>query len=289
MKRPDWLVVPAPKAQDMDRIQELLNKGRLHTVCESAQCPNIGECFAHKTCTFMILGDVCTRNCSFCAVQHGRPQAPDPDEPRFVAESAKQLGLQYVVVTSVTRDDLPDGGAGQFASTIRAVKTAIPSAEVEVLIPDFQGDPDPLRTVMRAGPSIINHNIETVPRLYPEVRPQAVYERSLELLRNVAASAERKGIVTKSGLMLGLGEPHEEVVLAMKDLLAAGCGILTLGQYLRPSPRHLPIKEYVHPDEFDRLRRIGRDLGFQKVVAGPLVRSSYHAAQSFSELANAPG
>lgn len=284
MKRPDWLVLPAPNANDMDRIQALLDKGHLHSVCESAQCPNIGECFANKTCTFMILGDICTRNCAFCAVTHGRPSNPDPDEPKMVALTASQLGLRHVVITSVTRDDLTDGGAGQFAATILAIKHENPNTTVEVLIPDFRGEEAPLQQVISAAPDVINHNLETVPRIYSSVRPGAAYKQSLELLKNVSLICSDQHITTKSGLMLGLGETQEEVIEVMKDLLQAGCQILTMGQYLRPSPQHHPIIEYVHPDVFDQLAKIGKDLGFKNVVSGPLVRSSYHAGESFAAI-----
>lgn len=284
MQRPSWLVLPAPNANDMDRIQALLGKGQLHSVCESAQCPNIGECFANKTCTFMILGDICTRNCTFCAVPHGRPSRPDPNEPNMVGLTAKQLGLKHVVVTSVTRDDLPDGGAGQFAATIHAIRRENPDATVEVLIPDFGGKDAPLKEVIAAAPNVINHNLETVPRIYSSVRPGAAYQQSLQLLKNVSMACPDQHITTKSGLMLGLGETREEVVEVMKDLLQAGCRILTLGQYLRPSPQHHPVIEYVHPDRFDQLADIGQELGFKQVVAGPLVRSSYHAGESYAAI-----
>ena len=284
MKKPSWLTLPAPNAQDMDRIRNLLGKGRLHSVCESAQCPNIGECFANKTCTFMILGDVCTRNCAFCAVTHGLPDSPDPGEPDMVALTVRQLGLKHVVVTSVTRDDLLDGGAGQFAAAIRAIKRENQGITVEVLVPDFRGREASLKQVLAAAPEVINHNVETVPRLYPTVRPGAIYERSLQLLRNVSQARPDRVITTKSGLMLGLGETEEEIVEVMRDLLEAGCRTLTLGQYLCPSPRHHPVVEYVHPNVFRRLAGIGEELGFRQVVAGPLVRSSYHAAESFAQL-----
>jgi len=284
LKRPDWLVLPAPKEDDMDRIHALLEKGRLHSVCESAHCPNIGECFADRTCTFMILGDVCTRNCNFCAVTHGQPFSPDPDEPKMVAQTAGQLELKHVVVTSVTRDDLPDGGAIQFAATIRAIKRELPNGTVEVLVPDFGGSKASLKLVIAATPDIINHNIETVPRIYPSVRPGAVYERSLKLLRDVSEAGSEPPIITKSGLMLGLGETRDEVVEVMRDLLEAGCRILTIGQYLRPSPLHHPVVEYVHPETFEQLADIGRELGFKQVVSGPLVRSSYHAAESLKAM-----
>lgn len=284
MKKPNWLVIPAPNANDMDNIQALLDKGQLHSVCESAQCPNIGECFANKTCTFMILGDTCTRNCAFCAVTHGKPSAPDPNEPGMVGLTAKQLGLKHVVVTSVTRDDLPDGGAGQFVATIEAIKRENPKATVEVLIPDFGGQDDPLKQVLAARPHVLNHNIETVPRIYPSVRPGAAYKQSMKLLGKVSLWYPDQEIMTKSGLMLGLGETQDEVVEVMKDLLEVGCRTLTLGQYLRPSAQHHPVVEFVHPDKFNHLAEIGKELGFRQVVAGPLVRSSYHAAESFAQL-----
>nr|WP_321396442.1 lipoyl synthase [uncultured Desulfobacter sp.] len=284
MKRPSWLVIPAPTEEDLDRIQAMLDKGHLHSVCESAHCPNIGECFANKTCTFMILGDVCTRNCRFCAVTHGKPGAVNQREPEMVGLTAKQLGLKHVVVTSVTRDDLPDGGAGHFAATIHAIRRENPAASVEVLIPDFKGDRPALQQVIDAAPDVINHNVETVPRLYAAVRPQAGYQQSLALIKNVSPAANPKRIITKSGIMLGLGETKDEVVGVMEDLLNAGCRLLTLGQYLRPSPDHHPVMDYVHPDTFDELADIGKKLGFARVVAGPLVRSSYHAAESFSNV-----
>lgn len=281
MKRPSWLVIPAPTEKDLDSIQSMLNKGHLHSVCESAQCPNIGECFANKTCTFMILGDICTRNCRFCAVTHGCPSAVDPNEPKMVGLTAKQLGLKHVVVTSVTRDDLLDGGAGQFAETILAIKREVQNATVEVLIPDFKAQKQALQKVIDAGPDVINHNMETVPRIYSTVRPGADYRQSLRVIKNVSLLSPGRNIITKSGVMLGLGETQDEVVEVMEDLLEAGCQLLTLGQYLRPSPQHHPLVEYIHPDIFDQLAETGRKLGFKQVVSGPLVRSSYHAAESF--------
>ncbi|WP_319759121.1 lipoyl synthase [Maridesulfovibrio sp.] len=284
MQKPEWLTIPAPDAQHMNSIRDLLGKGALHSVCESAQCPNIGECFASRTCTFMILGDICTRNCAFCAVTHGKPLAPDPEEPVKLALTAKQLGLKHIVITSVTRDDLPDGGAGHFASTIAAIRKETPESTVEVLIPDFKGEVGPLQQVVDAAPEVINHNVETVPRLYPTVRPAAKYKRSLELLSNVSRLSPKNKIKTKSGLMLGLGEQKAEVVAVMKDLLEAGCSILTIGQYLCPSPEHHPLIEYIHPDRFAEYAEIGTALGFKQVVSGPLVRSSYHAEKSFRQL-----
>jgi lipoic acid synthetase len=247
---------------------------RLHTVCQSAHCPNQGECFARGTATFLILGNTCTRSCGFCAVGQGTPAAPDPAEPRRVAEAAARLGLRHVVVTSVTRDDLPDGGSGHFAATIAAVRAAC-EATVEVLTPDFQGSAGSLTRVLEARPDVYNHNVETVPRLYPRVRPQASYERSLELLRRAAAHGH--GIMPKSGLMVGLGESHGEAVAVMKDLRRVGCEALTVGQYLRPSPAHLPVERFVPPEEFDQYRDEAKVLGFSVVAAGPFVRSSYHA------------
>lgn len=232
----------------------------------------------------MILGDVCTRNCRFCAVTHGKPGLVNAREPEMVGLTAKQLGLKHVVVTSVTRDDLPDGGAGHFAATIHAIRRENPATSVEVLIPDFKGERPPLQQVIDAAPDVINHNVETVPRLYSAVRPQAAYQQSLALIKNVSLAANPKRIITKSGIMLGLGETKDEVVGVMEDLLNAGCHLLTLGQYLRPSPEHHPVMEYVHPDTFDELADIGKRLGFARVVAGPLVRSSYHAAESFSSV-----
>jgi len=280
MNRPEWLTIQVPKAENLDRMKKLLDAGHLHTVCEGADCPNIGECFASKTCTFMILGDVCTRNCRFCAVSHGRPAQVDPGEPQAVALTSRQLGLKHVVVTSVTRDDLADGGAGHFADTIRAIRAAVPGVTVEVLIPDFQGKREALQRVIDARPDVINHNVETVSRLYSSVRPQAIYERSLELLHRVSTS----GILSKSGLMLGLGETNEEVIEAMQDLRDANCDILTLGQYLSPSPVHHPIVAYIHPETFNVLQQKAYNMGFLEVSAGPLVRSSYHAARALASI-----
>ncbi|MDD3364004.1 MAG: lipoyl synthase [Syntrophomonas sp.] len=282
MDRPDWLTVQVPEAEALDRMKLLLDSGHLHTVCEGADCPNIGECFANKTCTFMILGNVCTRNCRFCAVTHGRPSTVDPGEPQAVALTTRQLGLKHVVVTSVTRDDLADGGARHFAATIRAIRALVPEATIEVLIPDFQGSMDALQMVVDARPDVINHNVETVPMLYSSVRPQAIYSRSLELLHRVSESG--RDILSKSGLMLGLGETNGDVIEVMEDLRKVNCNILTLGQYLSPSPNHHPIVEYVHPDTFKMLQKMGYNMGFVEVNAGPLVRSSYNAAKTFSNI-----
>ena len=282
-ERPAWLTRKAPNEQTLEKMRALLEQGRLHTVCESADCPNIGQCFGEKTCTFMILGNTCTRNCRFCAVNHGRPEDVDPGEPCAVAATAKHLGLEHVVITSVTRDDLADGGAAHFAATIREIRAELPQSTVEVLIPDFQGSAAALKTVMETRPDVINHNTETVPRLYSTVRPQAEYRRSLQLIDRVSRSDMR--IVTKSGLMLGLGEKMDEVLTVMAELRAAGCQMLTLGQYLRPSPQHLPVVRYVEPDTFQTLAEKAYAMGFTNVAAGPLVRSSFHAARIFAETA----
>jgi lipoic acid synthetase len=273
--RPAWLRAPAPAGQNYRELKELITDLKLHTVCESAACPNVGECWNHRTATFMILGNVCTRRCGFCAVQKGGPLPVDYDEPRRVAEAAAIMGLRYVVVTSVNRDDRKDGGAELFALTIEALRERIPGCKVEVLVPDFQGSEPAMKTVMDARPDVLNHNTETVPRLYRQVRLGARYERSLAMLRY----AKELGPTTpvKSGLMLGLGETRDEVLQVMRDLAANRVDILTLGQYLRPSPKHLPIVRYVAPEEFAEYRKIGRELGFTHVEAGPLVRSSYHA------------
>jgi lipoic acid synthetase len=251
---------------------------KLHTVCEEAQCPNIGECWHHGTATFMILGDVCTRACAYCAVSHGRPAAADLDEPVRVADAIATLGLNYVVITSVDRDDLPDGGASIFAATVRETRARLASCRIEVLIPDFQGDEAALRTVLDARPDILNHNVETVPRLYRMARSGGRYPRTLELLDRSRRYAP--DVPTKTGLMVGLGEEHEEIVSTLKDLREVGCEILTIGQYLRPSPAHAPMVRYYHPDEFRALKQIALDLGFVHVESGPLVRSSYHAHET---------
>lgn len=250
----------------------------LNTVCQSASCPNIGECFSRGTATFMILGDVCTRNCGFCGVKHGLPTVVDPDEPARVAEAVSAMDLTYVVVTSVTRDDLPDGGADHFAQTIRAINHTVPSAKVEVLIPDFLGDRAALKTVLDARPYVLNHNVETISRLYSEVRPDANYSRSLELLET--AKEIEPSIYTKSGFMVGLGETAEEVSALLADLHAVGCGFVTIGQYLRPSKSNLPVVEYIPPPVFDEYRGIGEEMGFLHVASGPFVRSSYHAEEA---------
>jgi lipoyl synthase len=274
-RHPPWLKVRAPGGPGFTETKTTVKALGLHTVCEEARCPNIAECWGHRTATFMLLGDTCTRNCAFCAVSHGRPLAVDGGEPRRVAEAVARLGLRHVVVTSVNRDDLPDGGAGHFAATARSIKELVPHARVEVLVPDFQGDARAVRTVVASPIDILNHNIETVPRLYKRVRPGARYERSLEVLAE--GRRARRGCLTKAGMMLGLGEENVEIIRVFRDLRAVDCDILTLGQYLRPSAAHLPVERYVTPDEFAELRRDALAAGFRHVESGPLVRSSYHA------------
>ena len=274
-RHPDWIRARAPFGAAVAKTRAIVREHRLHTVCEEAQCPNLGECWAHDTATFMLLGDTCTRNCHFCAVTHGRPVAVDPDEPRRVAEAVARLGLRHVVVTSVNRDDLPDGGAGHFAETARQLRARIPQCAIEMLIPDFQGNMDALATVARAPIDVLNHNTETVPRLYKRARPGATYERSLGLL--TAAKELRPALRTKTGLMLGLGEEPDELRAVFRDLRAAACDVLTLGQYLQPSREELPVVRYVPPEEFAVLGEEARAMGFAYVESGPLVRSSYHA------------
>ncbi|OUM94372.1 MAG: lipoyl synthase [Thermobacillus sp. ZCTH02-B1] len=273
--KPDWLRIRLATDGGYAELKSMMRAKALHTVCEEARCPNIYECWANRTATFMILGDICTRACRFCAVKTGMPTELDLAEPERVAEAAEQMGLRHCVVTSVARDDLADGGASIFAMTIRAIRKRLPLCSVEVLIPDFQGNWDALRVVMDAKPDILNHNIETVRRLSDKVRAKAKYDRSLELLRR--AKEMRPEIPTKSGLMLGVGEEWHEILEAMDDLRAAGCDILTIGQYLQPTPNHLPVERYVHPDEFKALKEEGLKRGFRHVESGPLVRSSYHA------------
>jgi lipoic acid synthetase len=276
--RPDWLRAPAPAGENYRELKNLIESLKLHTVCESAACPNVGECWNQRTATFMILGNVCTRRCGFCAVQKGAPLEVDYDEPRRVAEAVAAMGLRFAVITSVNRDDRKDGGAELFALTIRAIRERIPGCGVEVLVPDFQGYHPAMDIVMDAAPDVLNHNTETVPRLYRQVRLGARYERSLDMLAYAKRIAPETPV--KSGLMLGLGETTAEVLSVMRDLRAHGVDILTLGQYLRPSPKHLPIVRYVPPAEFDEFRLAGEAMGFDHVEAGPLVRSSYHAADS---------
>ena len=277
-ERPKWLRAPAPVGENYRELKDLVSRLKLHTVCESAACPNVGECWNRRTATFMILGNVCTRRCGFCAVQKGAPLAVDYDEPRRVAEACAALGLRYAVITSVNRDDRKDGGAELFALTIQAIRDAIPGCKIEVLVPDFQGSHAAMEIVMNAHPDVLNHNTETVPRLYRQVRLGARYSRSLDMLRY--AKQIRPHIPTKSGLMLGLGETEDEVLQVMRDLRDHHVDILTLGQYLRPSQKHLPILRYIPQAEFDNYKIAGQQLGFAHVEAGPLVRSSYHADSS---------
>ncbi|MGQ0735422.1 MAG: lipoyl synthase [Acidobacteriota bacterium] len=273
--KPDWLKVRAPGSENYLRLRALMRGLNLNTVCEDARCPNIGECWHHGTATFMVLGDVCTRACAYCAVAHGKPVTLDLDEPRRVAAAASAMGLNYAVITSVDRDDLDDGGAAIFAQTIREIRAVAPHTRVEVLIPDFKGDEAALLTVLDAGPDVLNHNTETVPRLFRAVRSGGRYRRTLELLDRARRHAPR--IPTKTGLIVGLGEEEAELVQVFHDLRAVGVSILTIGQYLRPSPRHAVMTRYYHPDEFASLKRTALSLGFVHVESGPLVRSSYHA------------
>jgi lipoic acid synthetase len=274
--RPEWLKVRLFGGENYQALRQIMRSLDLHTVCESARCPNQGECWEHRTATFMILGNLCTRSCGFCAVPSGRPTAaPDEHEPERVALAVAQMGLRYAVVTSVNRDDQPDGGAAIFAATIAAIRSQVPGCKVEVLIPDFRGDATALQTVIAARPDVLNHNVETVPRLYRRVRPGAEYLRSLALLRRAKQSAPAMPV--KTGMMLGLGETREEVLAAMQDLVDQGTDIFTLGQYLQPTREHLPVERFVPPDEFAEYKRLGEEMGLGYVEAGPLVRSSYHA------------
>ncbi|TWI74285.1 lipoic acid synthetase [Desulfobotulus alkaliphilus] len=277
LKKPSWLRRSLPRGPRYGRVQHLLKEKGLHTVCEQAHCPNQFECFGKGTATFLLLGETCTRHCRFCNIDSGPVFPPDMEEPERVAEAAAGLGLSYVVLTSVTRDDLEDGGAKIFAESIKALRRRLPSAGVEVLIPDFMGSEDALKTVVYAKPDVINHNMETVERLYPEVRPEALYQRSLELIARVAA--HESGIPAKSGIMLGLGEGDDEIMKTLRDLRQAGCRILTIGQYLQPSERHLAVKRFVPPETFDFWRKEALGMGFSAVASGPFVRSSYRAEE----------
>lgn len=284
-KKPEWLKVSYNKAA-VDEVSGLMAKLALHTVCREANCPNLGECYRNHTATFLIMGSLCTRNCRFCNVAHGKPQPPDPDEPAHLAGAAKALGLRHVVITSVTRDDLPDGGAAHFARTVEAVRKEIPDITTEVLIPDFKGDERSLDIVIAAKPDVIDHNVETVRRLYDTVRPGADYDRSIRVIRTVKKKAP--GVFTKTGIMVGLGETDEEVFRVMDDCRAAGCDIFTIGQYLRPSQRHIEVKEYVTPEKFALYKKTAEEKGFRYVAAGPLVRSSYRAAEALCAEARRP-
>ncbi|RKY99732.1 MAG: lipoyl synthase [Candidatus Hydrothermota bacterium] len=279
LRKPEWLKVRIRTTEDMVRVSKILKKHRLHTVCEEARCPNIHECWGSGTATFMILGDVCTRNCRFCAVKTGHPRGVvDHEEPQRVAQAVREIGLNYAIITSVTRDDLSDGGASIFAQTVREIKSASPDTIVEALIPDYLGED--LKVVLEAGVDVLGHNIEVVRRLTPKIRDRrASYERSLEVLRQ--AKAYRPDVFTKSGLMVGIGETEEEVYEAMRDLRAVNCDILTIGQYLQPTPKHVPVDRYVTPDEFKRYEKVGLEMGFLYVASGPLVRSSYKSAEYF--------
>jgi lipoic acid synthetase len=278
-RKPDWLKIKISSSSDMHNVINMLKRLNLHTVCEEANCPNLMECFSKKTATFMILGRECTRNCTFCTVSKNAPMTVDIQEPFHVAEAVKQLELKHVVITSVTRDDLFDGGASHFVKVIEAVKKTSASTAIEVLIPDFQGDRDALDQVVKAKPKVINHNIETIKRLYPEVRPMANYDRTLELLKRIKELDS--DMYSKSGFMVGLGETQEEVINLLSDLREVGCDIVTIGQYLAPSKKHHPVLEYVAPEVFEIYKKRAEEMGFKYVASSPLVRSSYHAGQAF--------
>ena len=283
LRKPAWIRARSTAGPEIQRLKNVLRKNRLHTVCEEASCPNLGECFAHGTATFMIMGDICTRRCPFCDVAHGRPDPLDSDEPENLAQTIKAMGLRYVVVTSVDRDDLRDGGAAHFVACIQAVRSANPQTQIEILVPDFRGRMDrALNILHQAPPDVFNHNLETVPRLYRKARPGSDYQWSLDLLKKFAH--EHPEVPSKSGLMLGLGETIAEVEQVMQDLRTHDVDMLTLGQYLQPSKHHLPVDRFVHPDEFEALREVGKKLGFSQVASGPMVRSSYHADQQAAGL-----
>ncbi len=288
LRKPAWLRMKPQGGTAYNEVKTLLRQASLNTVCESANCPNRGECFASRTATFLLMGEVCTRHCTFCNIPGGKVCALDPDEPRRVAETVRHLGLKFAVVTSVNRDDLPDGGAGHFAATITEIRRLTPGCGVEVLIPDFMGDEAALQTVLDVTPEVLNHNLETVPRLYPALRTDASYERSLAVLSLARqyADAGHSRIKVKTGIMLGVGETREEVIALMKDARDNGVQIMTIGQYLQPSTRHHPVRRYVEPLEFDELASCGRDLGLEWVEAGPLVRSSYHAREQSENLSS---
>lgn len=282
--KPEWLRRRLPNGPEYERLRTLLKDHRLTTVCREAQCPNQFECYAKGTATFMILGETCTRNCRFCAVETARTGPPDPQEPDRVAEAVQLMGLRYAVVTSVTRDDLPDGGAAHFAATIKAIKRQMPGTLVEVLIPDLKGDRQALETIVGSGPDVLNHNMETVPRLYQKVRPEALYQRSLDLLGRIKDISPE--LPTKTGFMVGLGETDQEILAALKDVLAVACDILTIGQYLQPSRRHLPVDRYIPPEKFRLMQDWAYELGFAAVASGPFVRSSYQAEKLYRQAVN---
>lgn len=276
LRKPDWIRIKLNANSEIDRLKQTLRANKLHTVCEEAACPNLGECFSHGTATFMIMGDLCTRRCPFCDVAHGKPLPLDANEPLNLAQTIAQMKLKYVVITSVDRDDLRDGGAGHFAACIKEIRSVSPATKIEVLVPDFRGRMQKAIAILKEQPcNVFNHNLETVPRLYKQARPGADYQGSLDLL--ALHHAELPEIPTKSGLMLGLGETEKEVIQVMQDLVAHGCSMLTLGQYLQPSRDHLAVQNYIHPEQFDRYAKIAKELGFAQVASAPLVRSSYHA------------
>lgn len=281
-RKPEWLRIDMSKGRSLDYVENMLKKYSLNTVCEEANCPNRMECYSRKTATFMILGKECSRNCRFCNVSHGTLEEVDPKEPENLASAAVEMGLKHVVITTVTRDDLPDGGAGHFAKVVNAIRAKDSNITIELLISDLQGQKEALKTVVDSKPEIINHNVETVPRLYKEIRPMAIYERSLDVLRQVKEMDDT--ILTKSGMMVGLGEKEEEVIEVMKDLRDVGCDFLTLGQYLRPSEKHYPVMEYVTPETFERYKIKAEELGFKFIASGPFVRSSYKAADALDAI-----
>jgi len=282
LRKPEWLRTKIGHYKNLNTVEDTLKDLHLNTVCDAANCPNRSECFSNKTATFMILGSRCSRNCRFCDVAFGGMTTVDPEEPKHVAQAVEKLGLKHVVITSVTRDDLEDGGAFQFVNVINNIRESSMNASIEVLIPDLQGDKTALKKIVEAKPEIINHNIETISRLYDDIRPSAIYERSLKVLANVKELDEN--IYTKSGLMVGLGEEESEVIQVMKDLRGVNCDFLTIGQYLQPSKEHYPVKEYIHPDVFKRYEKIGLELGFKAVASGPLIRSSYDALEMFKKV-----
>jgi len=280
--KPPWLNQRLPAGLMCEEVGALINNAKIHTVCQEAQCPNIWECFSRKTATFMIMGDQCTRNCRFCAIAHDPENLPDPEEPARIAGMVRELNLDYIVITSVTRDDLPDGGASFFVRTVKEIRRKVPHAFIELLIPDLKGNIDALKGITEIRPDVLNHNIETVPRLYTVVRPEAVYQRSIDLLKHIVALDST--IVTKSGMMLGLGEQPDEILNTLKDLLEAGCQLVTMGQYLQPTKDHLPVERYISPKEFDNWRKTALEMGFADAASGPFVRSSYRARKLYQSV-----
>lgn len=282
LRKPVWLKVRLPGGGHYKKVDGALKGRRLHSVCQEARCPNIAECFSDGTATFLILGDICTRNCRYCHVAHGIPSPPDPDEPFRLVEAVQALGLRYCVITSVTRDDLTDGGAACFAACVAAIRKRLPGCRVEVLIPDFRGNGRALEQLMAAGPAVINHNLEVVPALFNDIRPQGDYRMSLELLKRISDDSSRR-IISKSGFMVGFGESRADILVLMEDLARVRCGKLTIGQYQQPTRNHWPVRRYYHPDEFQEMKEIAVSMGFRHVEAGPRVRSSYHAARAYAE------